>query len=98
MKKSKLTITVKFWFKSEGFIQFKLTIGMYSTIQIDAILARCFDVYKDCTDAETLEKSKEEYIMELVDTPIDDPVWHSLKKCPLIQVKPWRCCLFLVRP
>jgi len=53
--------------------------------KIDAILARCFDVYKDCTDEETLEKSKEEYIMELVDTPIDDPVWHQLKKCPLIQ-------------
>jgi hypothetical protein len=53
--------------------------------KIDAILARCFDVYNDCTDAKTLEKSKEEYIMELVDTPVGDKVWQQLKKCSLIQ-------------
>jgi len=53
--------------------------------KIDAILARCFDVYKECAEARALETSKEEYIMELVDTPITEPVWQQLKKCPLIQ-------------
>jgi len=53
--------------------------------KIDAILARCFDVYKDCADKDALAASKEEYIMELVDTPITEPVWQQLKKCSLIQ-------------
>jgi hypothetical protein len=53
--------------------------------KIDAILARCFDVYRECADNEVLEASKQEYITELVDTPINEPVWQNLKKCKLIQ-------------
>jgi len=53
--------------------------------KIDAILARCFDVYQECADNEVIEKSKEEYIMELVDTPIAEPAWQSLMKCKIIQ-------------
>lgn len=53
--------------------------------KIDAILARCFDVYRDCAKEALIEVSKTEYITELVDTPIDDPVWQQLKKCKLIQ-------------
>jgi len=53
--------------------------------KIDAILARCFDVYQECADNEVIERSKEEYIMELVDTPIAEPAWQNLKKCKLIQ-------------
>merc|ERR1711953_174531 len=33
--------------------------------KIDAILARCFDVYRECADNEVLEASKQEYITEL---------------------------------
>ena len=57
-----------------------------TTFKIDAILARCFDVYRECADNEVLEASKQEYITELVDTPINEPVWQNLKKCKLIQV------------
>jgi len=53
--------------------------------KIDAILARCFDVYSECTSKEIIETSKQEYISELVDTPIQDDVWQELKHCKLIQ-------------
>ena len=59
----------------------------FNYVQIDAILARCFDVYSECTSKEIIETSKQEYISELVDTPIQDDVWQELKHCKLIQVR-----------
>jgi len=53
--------------------------------KIDAILARCFDVYRECAKDDVIEVSKKEYIMELVDTPISDPIWEEMKTCKTIQ-------------
>ena len=47
-------------------------------------------MYQECADNEVIERSKEEYIMELVDTPIAEPAWQSLMKCKIIQVKKLR--------
>ena len=63
-----------------------ITLKYILLFQIDAILARCFEVYRDCAEENLIEVSKKEYITELVDTPIDQPVWQELKKCKLIQV------------
>ena len=59
-------------------------------IEIDIITKVFLYVYSECTSKEIIETSKQEYISELVDTPIQDDVWQELKHCKLIQVREFK--------